>query len=388
MLFLYKELGKDKTPSLETLQYVFPMISHDNPMIRRAVQSFITATAAMYLPSKGKPQPNSSNVQNWHPDCKENRAYFERGSVEFGAETLEWFEQFIEKNLLHIVKVLVDNHEKIGRPQGRGMQKHFNRIMAMSQMGKGDVLLKLFRSNSSSHLTQITSSNKDFKRSQARFIRSICFAFFHNKNIINTLLSESMRLSENLKENDHQFGAAEIFAGVCRAHVLQAEPVASDSQETLLNHFVQCMMNVNSDCIPAWEQSFKYVVRKTDPERVAWLTGPILENAFLEVEEANLDYSKRFLKCVLHVVLSETWRGHVFIGKFMDKIHSDELKFFSTPYRDVRSLLGMIYSVSARFIQPRPGVPRNPLLDKLEGISSKYSRARKKTAFRLSSEGC
>ena len=108
-----------------------------------------------------------------------------------------------------------------------------------------------------------------------------------------------------LKEKDHQYGAAELFAGVTRAHVLQADPVASELQEQLLNQFVQCMMNVNSDCIPAWDQCFRYIVRKTDPQRIAWLSEPILDNAFLEVEESNLDYSKRFLKCVQHVTTNK-----------------------------------------------------------------------------------
>lgn len=93
MLFLYKELRRDVAPNLETLQYVFPMISHDNPMIRRAALYYISTTAAMYLPTKGAPQANASNIQGWHPDCTTNRAHFDFETEKFDAESLKWFEQ-------------------------------------------------------------------------------------------------------------------------------------------------------------------------------------------------------------------------------------------------------------------------------------------------------
>ena len=36
--------------------------------------------------------------------------------------------------------------------------------------------------------------------------------------------------------------------------------------------FVSCLLGVNQDSQSAWVQAYRYIVTKTDPEQISWLT--------------------------------------------------------------------------------------------------------------------
>jgi len=373
-LFIFGELRCEIIPSFDVVKYCFNLLLDRNPNIQRAGLYCMETLIAMFLPTKRETQmENSSNIPGWHPELNENVAHHSQTNEMFDKEIIDWIEKFLDTNLGTLVQVCLHDHEKLEHkgqePPARGvrgtMQNRLSKLMRRMQMGKAELLLKSFKRHSQHTLYQLKKRDGCYTRHHSRLFRNIVFVYFHNKSILKQIENEVGDLKKTTSEDEYQYTAAELLAGLVRGHILR-ESLSEEEKNRFLNLFMAGLEKVNSDATSGWEQSFKFIIRKTNPEHVSWLTLPMVDRAFVEVENKNMDLSLRFLNNVSQVLMTEGFRGTVIMEKVLNMIEKNNYAALISPFRQVRSLLAFLFGLCIKNCSHGPDARVGELMKKIE----------------------